>query len=121
MKSLYLQTLCSSFTLFSRSSLIIIVMYFTVPKLCIQLLLLVALQSSTCSAQAFSIFGPLFDGVTSFTLVTSTTTSTKPTPCFITAGKNVTQCRRKRGIEEKQQIIHFDAEDKFITPSAVMG
>ena len=84
----------------------------------IVLMLVIALQSFTCSAQAFSIFGPLFEGVTSFTLLTSTTTSTKPTPCFITSGQNVTVCRRKRGIEEKQEIIDFDYEE--VAPSAVM-
>nr|SVE76294.1 EOG090X03NS [Daphnia longispina] len=93
-------------------------MNFAVTNNIIVLMLVVALQSFTCSAQAFSIFGPLFEGVTSFTLVTSTTTSTKPTPCFITSGQNVTVCRRKRGIEEKEEIIDFDYEE--VAPSAVM-
>ncbi|EFX85958.1 hypothetical protein DAPPUDRAFT_308998 [Daphnia pulex] len=83
------------------------------------LLAVVALQLSTCSAQEFSIFGPLFSGVTSFTMVTSTSTLTKPTPCFITSGRNVTACRRKRGIEEKSEIIQFDEEE--FAPSVVMG
>ena len=96
-------------------------MYFTMPKLLV-LLFVVALQSSTCSAQAFNIFGPLFSGVTSFTMVTSTSTLTKPTPCFITSGHNVTVCRRKRGIEEKQEIIQFDedADEEEFAPSVVM-
>jgi hypothetical protein len=92
-------------------------MNFTIPNMFV-LLLVVALQSSTCSAQAFSIFGPLFEGVTSFTLVTSTSTTFKPTPCFITSGQNVTVCRRKRGIEEKQEVIDFD--DEQVAPSEVM-
>jgi hypothetical protein len=93
-------------------------MHFTMPKLWV--LIVIALQSYVCLAQAFTNFGPLFPGATSFTLVTSTSTSTKPTPCFITAGKNVTQCRRKRGIEEKQEVIRFDAANEF-APSTVMG
>jgi hypothetical protein len=56
--------------------------------------------------------------VTSFTLTIKKSTLTKPTTCFITSGQ-VSQCRRKRGMEEKPLIIKFD-EDDVIVPSAVM-
>ena len=57
-------------------------------------------------------------GATTFTLETMTTTLTKPTPCFITSG-DVSQCRRKRGLEEKPQIVEF--EDLDIVPSVIVG
>jgi hypothetical protein len=60
---------------------------------------------------------PLFSGVTEFTFEVATSTLTKATPCYITEGK-VSQCRRKRGMEEKPQI---QSEGLDIAPSAVMG
>nr|CAH0101193.1 unnamed protein product [Daphnia galeata] len=60
---------------------------------------------------------PLFSGVTEFTFEVATSTLTKATPCYITEGK-ISQCRRKRGMEEKPQI---QLEGLDIAPSAVMG
>jgi hypothetical protein len=61
---------------------------------------------------------PLFNGATSFTLEISTSTLTKPTVCFIT-NDGVSRCRRRRGIEEKPQIIQFNS-DFGIAPSTVL-
>ena len=60
---------------------------------------------------------PLFSGVTEFTFEVATSTLTKRTPCYITEGQ-VSQCRKKRGMEEKPQI---QSEGLDIEPSAVMG
>jgi hypothetical protein len=61
--------------------------------------------------------GPLFSGATSFTLELETRTLTKPTPCFVTSG-DVSQCRRKRGIEENPKIVSHHSD---LAPSAVVG
>ena len=61
---------------------------------------------------------PLLQGATSYTFLMSTTTKTKPTSCYIKSGI-VSQCRRKRGIVERPQLIQFD--DLIISPSAVNG
>ncbi|XP_057378560.2 uncharacterized protein LOC130700528 [Daphnia carinata] len=77
---------------------------------------LVGLQSFTW---AYFTEGPLFQGATSFTFEILTTTLIKPTPCYVTSA-SVSQCRRKRGVEEKPRIISFD-DDLDIAPSAVIG
>ena len=75
-----------------------------------------AFQSSVLAS--LNLHGqPLFSGVTEFTFEVATSTLTKATPCYITEGK-VSQCRRKRGMEEKPQI---QSEGLDIAPSAVMG
>ena len=61
--------------------------------------------------------GPLLSAVTSFTIATETSTLTKSTTCYVTTGQ-VTQCRRKRGIEEKP--IQYK-DDSLISPSAAIG
>ena len=92
-------------------------MEFHINTFLICLVLLVAILQSI---QALSDFGPgpLLTGATSFSFTISTTTLIKPTPCF-TAPNNVTQCRRKRGLEEKPEIIQFDHFE--LAPSAVVG
>ncbi|XP_045036332.1 uncharacterized protein LOC116932608 [Daphnia magna] len=80
------------------------------------LIFLVGLQSFTW---AYFVEGPLFQDATSFTFDISTSTLIKPTPCYITSD-SVSQCRRKRGVEEKPRIIHFD-DDLDVAPSAVIG
>lgn len=62
---------------------------------------------------------PLFSGETSFTFVKETSTVTKSTTCYVTSG-DVTQCRRKRGMEEKPEIAQMYG-DFQIVPSAVLG
>lgn len=58
---------------------------------------------------------PLFTGVTSFSFDIYTSTTIKPTPCFVTAGV-VTPCRRKRGINERPHFVYSE-----ISPSSVIG
>ncbi|XP_046657539.1 uncharacterized protein LOC124350754 [Daphnia pulicaria] len=87
-------------------------------RLICQMLLVIGLflvGSCRCSQV---LDGPLFSGVTSFTVTAETSTVTKATPCFITF-TSVSQCRRKRGIEERPLIIQEDNWE--ITPSAVIG
>jgi hypothetical protein len=75
-----------------------------------------AFQSSVLAS--LNLHGqPLFSGVTSFTLATATKIVNKSKSCYTTVGK-VSQCRRKRGMEEKPQI---QLEGLDIEPSAVMG
>ncbi|EFX85989.1 hypothetical protein DAPPUDRAFT_313564 [Daphnia pulex] len=62
---------------------------------------------------------PLFSGVTLLTFEVSTSFRFQPTVCFISSGK-VSQCRRKRGIEEKPHMVQFGDLDSII-PSAVIG
>lgn len=62
---------------------------------------------------------PLFNGVTSFTFQVATLTLTKPTVCYVTSD-GVSQCRRRRGIEEKPRIIQFDDDSFDIAPSPVL-
>jgi hypothetical protein len=87
-------------------------------RLICQMLLVVGLfLIGSCSCSQV-LDGPLFSGVTSFTVTAETSTVTKATPCFITF-TSVSQCRRKRGIEERPLIIQEDNWE--ITPSAVIG
>ncbi|XP_046657548.1 uncharacterized protein LOC124350761 [Daphnia pulicaria] len=81
--------------------------------------ILLVLMGSTSSAFARINLhdGPLFSGATSFTLELETRTLTKPTPCFVTSG-DVSQCRRKRGIEENPKIVSHHSD---LAPSAVVG
>ncbi|KAK4012584.1 hypothetical protein OUZ56_024824 [Daphnia magna] len=58
---------------------------------------------------------PLFTSVTSFSFDIYTSTTIKPTPCFVTAGV-VTPCRRKRGINERPHFVYSE-----ISPSSVIG
>ena len=88
-----------------------------VSKLSTFLLLVICLQSTRAQIDLLG-GGPLLSGATSFTFVISTTTVTKPTPCFVTSG-DVSQCRRKRGLEEKPQIVQH--ADSPIAPSPVVG
>ena len=77
---------------------------------------LVAFQSSVWAS--LNLHGqPLFSGVTEFTFEVATATLTKATPCYITSG-NVSQCRKKRGMEEEPEIRSDGLE---IAPSSVMG
>ena len=72
------------------------------------------MSSSTIARTHLSNEGqPLFSTATSFTLELTTTTLTKQTPCYVTSG-DVSQCRRKRGIQESPQISEIAA-------SAVVG
>ena len=81
------------------------------------LLVLVGLMSSAMAH--LNLHGePLLSGLTSFTMTVTTATVTKPTTCFITSGE-VTQCRRKRGMEEKP--IYYDDDNLKIEPSSVWG
>jgi len=81
------------------------------------LLILIGLTSSALAS--LNLHGqPLLSGLTSFTLEVETMTSTKGTPCYVTSGE-VSQCRRKRGMEERPFILRFD-NDYEIVPSAVV-
>ena len=62
---------------------------------------------------------PIFSGVTLFSFSIETSTVFRPTTCFISSGQ-VSQCRRKRGIEEKPHIVVPIDRDSII-PSAVIG
>lgn len=62
--------------------------------------------------------GPLLPPATAFTFEVTSSVLTKPTTCYITSGM-VSQCRRKRGMEERPLIIHFD-DDLEVAPSAVL-
>jgi hypothetical protein len=86
-------------------------------KLMFVVLILIGL---TCSAWAsLNLHGqPLLSGATSFTLEIETVNATKPTTCYTTSGQ-VTQCRRKRGMEEKP--MQFLEGELKIVPSAVIG
>ena len=78
-------------------------------------LFLIAFQSSS-GVQMLD--GPLLNGATWFAVTAETSTLVQPTPCFITFD-SVSQCRRKRGIEERPMIIQNDNWD--FAPSAVIG
>jgi hypothetical protein len=78
-------------------------------------LFLIAFQSSS-GVQMLD--GPLLNGATLFAVTAETSTLVQPTPCFITSDL-ISQCRRKRGIEERPMIIQNDNWD--IAPSAVIG
>jgi hypothetical protein len=78
-------------------------------------LFLIAFQSSS-GVQMLD--GPLLNGATWFAVTAETSTLVQPTPCFITSD-SVSQCRRKRGIEERPIIIRNDNWD--FAPSAVIG
>ena len=60
---------------------------------------------------------PLLTGVTEFTFEVTTSTLKKATPCYVTSGV-VSQCRRKRGMEEEPRI---QSEGLDIKPSEVTG
>lgn len=80
-------------------------------------ILFTAFNDST-SAQ-LSINGPLLTDSTIVQVSTTISTSVKGTPCFTTVAP-VTECRRKRGIEEKALIIKFDEDSQDIDPSQVL-
>ncbi|KAK4012585.1 hypothetical protein OUZ56_024825 [Daphnia magna] len=63
--------------------------------------------------------GPLLAGETSFTFEVTTSTFEKKTTCYVTSGV-VSQCRRKRGMEEKPEVIE-SYDNLEIAPSAVLG
>ena len=75
----------------------------------------IAIQSSAWAHINFH-GQPLLTGATSFTYEISTWTSTKPTVCFVTNDR-VSQCRRRRGIEETPQMIGFHGD---VAPSQVL-
>jgi hypothetical protein len=60
---------------------------------------------------------PLFSGVTEYTFEVATSTLEKGIPCYTTSGR-VSQCRKKRGMEEEPEI---QSEGLEIAPSAVTG
>ncbi|XP_057378528.1 uncharacterized protein LOC130700492 [Daphnia carinata] len=62
--------------------------------------------------------GPLLPPATAFTFEVASTILFKPETCYITSGL-VSQCRRKRGMEERPSIIQFD-DDLEVAPSAVL-
>lgn len=81
------------------------------------LVLLVALQTSVW-AQYQTFIDPFVPTTTSFTVTVSTLTTSKPYICYtIDAETEVTECRRKRGVEEKPDIIQ--SSQSVIAPSAV--
>ncbi len=61
---------------------------------------------------------PLFTEATSVIFEIATWTSTKPTVCFIT-NDEISQCRRRRGIQEEPEIIKFRG-GFGIAPSAIL-
>lgn len=83
-------------------------------KMLVSLVVLGLLASA--SAQVNLLHGPLLTGATSFTFIVSTSTVVKPSPCYVTSGE-VSQCRRRRGIEELPII----KEVEKIAPSEVVG
>lgn len=84
-------------------------------------ILLILIGSMSSALASLNLHGqPLFSTVTTYTLEMATVTVNKSTPCYITEGQ-VTQCRRKRGMEERPLILQFD-NDYYdaIAPSAVV-
>ncbi|XP_046657471.1 mucin-21-like isoform X2 [Daphnia pulicaria] len=84
-------------------------------------ILLILIGSMSSAIASLNLHGqPLFSTVTTYTLEMATVTVNKSTPCYITEGQ-VTQCRRKRGMEERPLILQFD-NDYYdaIAPSAVV-
>ncbi|XP_046453915.1 elastin-like [Daphnia pulex] len=81
-----------------------------------QLFFLIGLLSFSWAQVNLLAGNPLLQGATSYTFSVLTTTKTKPTSCYVTSG-SVSQCRRKRGIDEKPQLLQFD--DFIISPSTV--
>lgn len=75
---------------------------------------LLALFQSCAWAQVDN--DPLLPPTTRFDIATSISTITKHTTCYITSG-SISECRRKRGIQEKPEIIQFPEPN--ITPSEV--
>ncbi|XP_046454704.1 uncharacterized protein LOC124202402 [Daphnia pulex] len=83
-------------------------------------ILLILIGSMSSALASFNPHGqPLFSTVTSYTLEIAKVTVNKSTPCYITEGQ-VTQCRRKRGMEERPLILQFDNDYDAIAPSAVV-
>ncbi len=82
------------------------------------LILLVLIGSMSAALASFNPHGqPLFSAVTSYTFTVVTTNTTKKMSCYTTEGQ-VSQCRRKRGIEEKPILLNRNWP---IAPSAVIG
>ncbi|XP_046454749.1 uncharacterized protein LOC124202459 [Daphnia pulex] len=82
------------------------------------LILLVLIGSMSAALASFNPHGqPLFSAVTSYTFTVVTTNTTKKMSCYTTEGQ-VSQCRRKRGIEEKPILLNRNWP---ISPSAVIG
>lgn len=69
--------------------------------------------------RAQSLIGPLLPASTEVDLLTTVITKFKGTPCFTTIAA-VTECRRKRGIEEKALIFQVD-QSEDIYPSQVLA
>jgi hypothetical protein len=82
------------------------------------LILLVLIGSMSAALASFNPHGqPLFSAVTSYTFTVVTASVNKSSTCYITEGQ-VSQCRRKRGIEEKPILLNRNWP---IAPSAVIG
>lgn len=111
-----MHVVCYNLSLLDRCLIFSLKMAFNIYKLSI-LAFVIGLRSIQAQIELFGD-EPLLTGATSFTFVISTKTLIKPTPCFV-SHSNVSQCRRKRGFEEKPELIQFD-EPEFV-PSAVVG
>ena len=66
----------------------------------------------------FGFFGPLLPPSTVYNISTSTVSLTVGTICYIPVTANITQCRRRRGIQEKPYMI--DGITGKIVPSQVL-
>ena len=67
----------------------------------------------------FGFFGPLLPPSTIYNISTSTVSLTVGTICYIPVTANITQCRRRRGIEEQPNYI-VDGITGNILPSQVL-
>ena len=67
----------------------------------------------------FGFFGPLLPPATIYNISTSTVSLTVGTICYVPAMANITECRRKRGIEEQPYVV--DGITGEISPSQVLA
>ena len=68
----------------------------------------------------FGFFGPLLPPSTVYNISTSTVSLTVGTICYIPVTANITQCRRRRGIEVEQPDYIVDGVANKIMPAQVL-
>lgn len=85
--------------------------------------LLIAFSHSALAKRRTNLFraagDELFTTETFTTTTTTTIMSTKGTPCYTTT-TSLPECRRKRGMEEKPEIIGFHEDSQDVAPSEVL-
>lgn len=76
---------------------------------------------ATSALADLTLSGPLLTDSTVVEVSTKTETSVKGTPCFTTTAA-VTECRRKRGFQEKPDIFHVEQSlADIIEPSEILS